>query len=225
MNSGFTKCRWQNGNPKSALGVENHMCTHLGCHEGEDFPCKSLLVGSMTWTWSSWDRHRVYRWNCGVGDGSPCPPETQTHHHSTRIWSPMKAVTFSCHLESLRLHSDSGAWCDCSNLQTVPGPDGESQRTALRLRAILYTKCRNEAQANAYQCWISGIHVRSSLPTSSCAWPNKYGQSELKMDNNPNHMNWTYWKSHSEMNRHTPSKTTCRVQHNAHKVTAKKLMR
>ena len=75
----------QNGKTKSAHGVVKPTCTHLGCHVGEDFPCKNLLVGSMTWTWSSWDQHRVYRWNCGVGDGSPCQPETQNHHHSTRI--------------------------------------------------------------------------------------------------------------------------------------------
>ena len=55
---------WQNVNTKSAHGVKP-MCTYLGCHVGEDFPCKNLLVGSMTWTWSSWDRHRMYRWNCG----------------------------------------------------------------------------------------------------------------------------------------------------------------
>ncbi len=105
----MTKCVWQNVNTKSALG-DKLMCTHLGCHAVEDFPCTNLLVGSMTWTWSSWDRHRVYWWNCGVGDGSPCQSETQTHHHSTRIWSPMKAVNLSCLLESLRLHSDSGAF-------------------------------------------------------------------------------------------------------------------
>ena len=176
MNSGFTKCRWQNGNPKSALGVENHMCTHLGCHEGEDFPCKSLLVGSMTWTWSSWDRHRVYRWNCGVGDGSPCQSETQTHHHSTRIWSPMKAVTFSCLLESLRLHSDSGALCDRSNSQPVPGPDGESQTTALRLRAILSTQCRKSAQANAYH-WLDQWHASTLVIAQFKFWMTKKGQS------------------------------------------------
>ena len=159
-NLGVTKCVWQNGKTKSAHGVKP-MCTHLGCHVGEDFPCKNLLVGSMTWTWSSWDRHRVYRWNCGVGDGSPCQPETQTHHHSTRIWSPMKAVTSSCLLESLRLHSGSGAFCDRSNSQPIPGPDSESQTTALRLRAILSTQRRKYAQANAYcfsHCPIQVLH-------------------------------------------------------------------
>ena len=50
--------------------------THRGCHEGEESPSMYLLVVSMTWTWSSWDQHMVYRWNCGVGDDSPCPPST-----------------------------------------------------------------------------------------------------------------------------------------------------
>lgn len=74
---------------KADLRFDDHLDRRhreqLECHAVEDFPCTNLLVGSMTWTWSSWDRHRVYRWNCGVGDGSPCQSETQTHHHSTRI--------------------------------------------------------------------------------------------------------------------------------------------
>ncbi len=61
MNFGVAKCVWQNGKTKSAHGVVKPASTHLGCHVGEDFPCTNLLVGSMTWTWSSWDRHRVYR--------------------------------------------------------------------------------------------------------------------------------------------------------------------
>ena len=93
----------------------------------------------------------------------------------------MKAVTFSCLLESLRLHSDSGALCDRSNShwQPVQGPDdGESQTTALRLRAILSIQCRKYAQANAYHrfCWqlLMNIHRIYSTYTkipggSSCA--------------------------------------------------------
>ncbi len=83
MRLGVAKCVWENGKTKSAHGVVKPTSTHLG-HVGEDFPCRNLLVGSMTWTWSSWDLHRVYQWNCGVGDGILCQPETQTHHHSTR---------------------------------------------------------------------------------------------------------------------------------------------
>ena len=171
----MTKCVWQNVNTKSAHGAKR-MCTHLECHAVEDFPCTNLLVGSMTWTWSSWDRHRVYRWNCGVGDGSPCQSEIQTHHHSKRIWSPMKAVTFSCLLESLRLHSDSGALCDRSNSQPVPGPDGESQTTALRLRAILSTQCRKSAQANAYH-WLDQWHTSTLVIAQFKFWMTKKGQS------------------------------------------------
>ena len=171
----MTKCVWQNVNTKSAHGVKP-MCTHLGCHVGEDFPCTNLLVGSMTWTWSSWDRHRVYRWNCGVGDGSPCQPETQTHHHSTRIWSPMKEVTSSCLLESLRPHSGSGAFCDRSNSQPVPGRDGESQTTALRLRAIMSTQYRKYAQANAYH-WLDQWHASTLVIAQFKFWMTKKGQS------------------------------------------------
>ena len=35
--------------------------THLGCHVGEEPPCTNILVGAMTWTWSSWDLHRVFQ--------------------------------------------------------------------------------------------------------------------------------------------------------------------
>ena len=78
----MTKCVWQNVNTKSAHGVKP-MCTHLGCHAVEDFPCTNLLVGSMTWTWSSWDRHRT---GCTDGiavsamavDASPRPKLTTT---------------------------------------------------------------------------------------------------------------------------------------------------
>ena len=34
----MTKCVWQNVNTKSAHG-DKRMCTHLGCHAVEDFPC------------------------------------------------------------------------------------------------------------------------------------------------------------------------------------------
>ncbi len=127
--------------------------THRGCHEGEESPCTYLLVVSMTWIWSSWDQHRVYQWNCGVGDDIPCPPATQILHHSTRIWSPRKLATFSCHQESLRPHS--GACCD--GLPPVPGPDSDSLTNLIWLRVKLSTQHRKFAQANSYR-WLDQWH-------------------------------------------------------------------
>ena len=190
MNCGVTKCVWQNGKTKSAHGVVKLTCTHLGCHVGEDFPCKNLLVASMTWTWSSWDRHRVYpgRWNCGVGDGSRCQTETQTHHHSTRIWSPMQEVTSSCLLESLRPHSGSGAFCDRSNSQPVPGPDGESRQWRFDCVQYCQHNAENTHRPMHIAGWISGIHALSSLPYSSSEWQKK--DKVLNMVNNTK-LNWT----------------------------------
>jgi hypothetical protein len=96
----------------------------------------------------------------------------------------MKAVTFSGLLESLRLHSDSGAFCDRSNSQPVPGPDGESQTTALRLRAIMSTQYRKNAQANAYH-WLDQWHT-STLVIGQIQFCQTQQKKEnvLNMENN-----------------------------------------
>jgi hypothetical protein len=98
----------------------------------------------------------------------------------------MKAVTFSGLLESLRLHSDSGAFCDRSNSQ--PGPDGESQTRALRLRAIKSTQYRKNAQANAYH-WLDQWHTSTLVIGQS-----QFCRTQQKKDNVLNMENNT--KSH-----------------------------
>ncbi len=122
MNCGVTKCVWQNGKKKSAHGVVKPMCRHLGCHVGEDFPCKNLLVGSMTWTWSSWDRHRVYRWNCGVGWQSmpardPNSPPQYAHLKPNEIGNsflppgiPPPALRLRRFLWSFQFAASPGPW-------------------------------------------------------------------------------------------------------------------
>ena len=108
--------RWRQHFLTQAKEIEMQVwATHLGYHVGEESRRKSAhLVRSMTWTWSSWDLHKVSQPMRCVCDECPCRSANQIRSYSRRIWSPMIVATVSCRWVALFPHLNA---C-CESLST-----------------------------------------------------------------------------------------------------------
>ncbi len=116
------------------------------------------------------------RWYCYVENPMPCP---LTNFGQSYVTLSLHSSTTSSRNPALgdvqrpstcpASSSDSGAFCDRSNSQPVPGPDGESQTTALRMRAIMSTQFRKYAQANAYH-WLDQWHTSTLVIAQFKFW-------------------------------------------------------